>query len=254
MAHYKVILAYDGTLYRGSQRQLNEIRTVQGVVDQALLKLGWTESSTKFAGRTDAGVHASGQVLTFSLNWRHSLDDLRSALNALLPNDSSVRHISEVSKDFHPRYHAVARSYRYRIFSDSVRNPLKQKYAWRVWPAPDLGLLHAAANEFLGIHDFVAFGSPTSPDGPTVRELMAAHWRYDADVLIFDVTANAFLYHMVRRLVHVQVAVGQGRLPLEDLIKHLQIPGDPPIQGLAPSQGLSLIKVHYPMQMVGESR
>lgn len=254
MAHYKVILAYDGTLFRGSQRQLDEIRTVQGVVEQALRKLGWIESSTKFAGRTDAGVHASGQVFSFSFNWQHGLDDLRNALNALLPKDASVRQVTEVDKDFHPRYHAVARSYRYRIFSDSVRNPLKEKYACRVWPATDLKLLQAAAKEFLGIHDFAAFGSPTSPNGPTIRELMIANWQCDADDLIFDVTANAFLYHMVRRLVHVQVAVGQRRLPLEILKKHLQTTNDPPVQGLAPSQGLSLIKVHYPTSSGGECK
>lgn len=246
MAHYKVILAYDGTHYRGSQRQLAEIRTVQGVVEKALRKLGWTEASTIFAGRTDAGVHASGQVFVFNLDWRHSLEDLGNALNALLPKDASARQVIEISEDFHPRYHAISRSYRYRIFADSVRNPLKEQYAWRVWPVPNLKYLQAAAQVFLGIHDFSAFGRPTSPNGPTIRELMTANWHYDVDDLIFDVTANAFLYHMVRRLVHVQVAVGQGRLQVDALLKHLQNPGGLPLHGLAPPQGLSLMAVHYP--------
>jgi len=246
MAHYKIILAYDGTHYRGSQRQLVGIRTVQGVVEDTLRKLGWTESSTLFAGRTDAGVHASGQVFTFALNWRHSLDDLRNALNALLPKDASVRQVSEVSVDFHPRYHALARSYRYRIICDPVRNPLKEVYVWRVWPAPDLDRLQAASQIFLGVHDFAAFGSPTSPNGSTMRELMAAKWHFVDDSLIFDVTANAFLYHMVRRLVHVQMAVGQGFLELDSLDQHLQTPNGPPMQGLAPPQGLTLIDVQYP--------
>jgi tRNA pseudouridine38-40 synthase len=152
MAHYKIILAYDGTHFRGSQRQADGIRTVQGVVEDALRKLGWMESSTLFAGRTDAGVHASGQVFTFTLSWRHSLDDLRNALNALLPKDASARQVSEVSDDFHPRYNALARSYRYRIICDPVRNPLKEQFVWRVWPAPDLGRLQAASQIFLGIH------------------------------------------------------------------------------------------------------
>ncbi|MBG7609232.1 MAG: tRNA pseudouridine(38-40) synthase TruA [Anaerolineae bacterium] len=251
MAHYKVILAYDGSKFRGSQRQVDQIRTVQGVVEHTLRKLGWTESTTKFAGRTDAGVHASGQVFTFSLVWRHSLDDLRSALNALLPKDIAARQVSETPEDFHPRFHAVARSYRYCIFSDSVRNPLKEQYAWRVWPAPDLSILQAAANVFLGIHNFAGFGSPTSPNGSTFRELSLANWYNDADHLIFDVTANAFLYHMVRRLVHVQVAAGQEKMQLDILKKHLQFPGEPPLQGLAPSQGLSLVKVHY-LENIGD--
>ena len=152
----------------------------------------------------------------------------------------------EISEDFHPRYHAIARSYRYRIFADSVRNPLKEQYAWGVWPVRNLKYLQAAAQVFLGIHDFSAFGRPTSPNGPTIRELMTANWHYDVDDLIFDVTANAFLYHMVRRLVHVQVAVGQGRLQVDALLKHLQNPDGLPLHGLAPPQGLSLIAVHYP--------
>lgn len=247
MAHYKVILAYDGTHFQGSQRQLEGTRTVQGVVEEALRKLGWIEPSTKFAGRTDAGVHASGQVFTFALTWRHSLDDLRNALNALLPKDASARQVSEISQDFHPRYHALARKYRYHIFSDPVRNPLKEQVAWRVWPAPDLDRLQAAAQIFLGIHDFSAFGSPTSPNGATIRELMAANWNYADSDLFFNVTANAFLYHMVRRLVHVQVAVGQGRLQLEALSQHLGNPSGPPMQGLAPPQGLALVEVQYPV-------
>jgi tRNA pseudouridine38-40 synthase len=246
MAHYKIILAYDGTHFRGSQRQADGIRTVQGVVEDALRKLGWMESSTLFAGRTDAGVHASGQVFTFALSWRHSIDDLRNALNALLPKDASARQVSEVSDDFHPRYNALARSYRYRIICDPVRNPLKEQFVWRVWPAPDLGSLQAASQIFLGIHDFAAFGSPTSPDGATIRDLMVAKWHCDDDNLIFDVTANAFLYHMVRRLVHVQVAVGAGKLQLDTIDQHLQTPSAPPIQGLAPPHGLTLVDVQYP--------
>ncbi|MEN8171740.1 MAG: tRNA pseudouridine(38-40) synthase TruA [Chloroflexota bacterium] len=252
MAHYKIILAYDGTHYRGSQRQKAGIRTVQGVVEDTLRKLGWTGKTALFAGRTDSGVHAAGQVFRFALDWQHSLDDLRNALNALLPKDASARHVSEVADDFHPRYHALARTYRYRVICEPVRNPLKEQYAWRVWPAPDLDRLHAASQIFLGIHDFAAFGSPTSPDGPTIRELMAAKWHYLDDDLYFDVTANAFLYHMVRRLVHVQVAVGLGNLELDALEHHLQNPNGPPMQGLAPAQGLTLWKVQYPSEPKGQ--
>ncbi len=246
MARYQVILAYDGTQFHGSQRQL-EVRTVQGVVEDALRKLDWAGESVLMAGRTDSGVHALGQVLAFDLDWHHPAEDLQKALNALLPKDVSARNVAECAAQFHPRYDALSRSYRYTILLDPVRNPLEECYAWRVWPSPDLRLLQAAAELFLGWHDFAAFGSPMKDGASTVREVIAASWNQapEDEHLIFTITANAFLYHMVRRLVHVQVKVGQGILQVEEVIKYLHNPSSPPIQGLAPPQGLTLVEVKY---------
>ncbi len=244
MARYQVILAYDGTQFHGSQRQL-EVRTVQGVVEDALRELNWAGESILMAGRTDSGVHAVGQVLAFDLDWRHSPEDLRNALNALLPGDVSVRRVSESGPEFHPRYDALSRVYRYRVLVDPVRSPLEERFSWRVWPAPALDRLQAAAELFLGVHDFAAFGSPMSAEGSTVREVIAANWHPADDYLVFSVAANAFLYHMVRRLVHVQVKVGQGVLQVDDILPFLEHPEGPPVQGLAPPQGLTLMRVNY---------
>ncbi|MEW6403918.1 MAG: tRNA pseudouridine(38-40) synthase TruA [Chloroflexota bacterium] len=246
MARYQGILAYNGTHFHGSQRQL-ELRTVQGVIEDALRKLDWTGKSVLLAGRTDAGVHATGQVLAFDLAWRHSPEDLRNALNALLPDDISVRYISECSPGFHPRYDALFRTYRYRVLVDPIRNPVEERFSWRVWPAPALNRLQAAAELFLGVHDFAAFGSPHRAGGSTVREVTAASWYHERsdDDLVFVVTANAFLYHMIRRLVHAQVMVGQGVLHVEDILQYLETPQGPPVQGLAPPHGLTLVEVKY---------
>jgi len=244
MERYQIILAYDGTEFHGSQLQ-KDTRTVQVSVETALRKLGWSGKSILLAGRTDAGVHASGQVVAFDLNWNHSPVDLQNALNALLPKDIAVSRAAVSSPDFHPRYDATARSYRYRIFSQPVRDPLRERYAWRVWPAPDLAGLLSAAQLFLGTQDFAGFGRATQPGGSTIRQVMVSKWQDDRDEFVFEITANAFLYHMVRRMVFVQIEVNQGNLSLEDLHQHLQFPQAEPLPGLAPPQGLTLVEVLY---------
>jgi len=184
-------------------------------------------------------------VACFDLDWNHPYHKLGKALNALLPEDVSIRSVSEVNADFHPRYDALFRSYRYQILCDPRRNPLKERYAWRVWPAPELERLQSAAKLFVGVHDFAAFGSPMNPGASTVREILVVNWNHFDDLLEFEITANAFLYHMVRRLVFVQVKIGCGRLGQSEVEQYLQNPNQPPIQGLAPPNGLSLEKVQY---------
>jgi len=243
MAHYQVILAYDGTHFAGYQRQARS-RTVQGVVEAALEQLGWHGKGILSAGRTDTGVHASGQVIAFDLDWAHPEKELVQALNANLPVDVAARSVSLADPEFHPRYGAKARRYRYHLFCDEVRDPLREQYAWRVWPAVDPDRLQAAAAALTGSHDFAAFGSPLRPGGSTVRKVFSADWQAVDGKLMFDVVANAFLYHMVRRLVFLQVQAGQGRLTLEDLKGGIssQVPQKP---GLAPPQGLVLAEVYY---------
>ena len=245
MARYQVVIAYDGTKFSGFQRQA-EGRTVQGVIEVALRRIGWQGQALLGAGRTDAGVHASGQVVAFDLDWNHPPDTLGAALNANLPQDVAVHRVRLAVLDFHPRYDAQARSYRYRIYSQPVRDPLKDRYAWRVWPGMDLALLQQAASFLPGSHDFAAFGTPPKPGGATVREVVAAEWRETGEQLVFEITANAFLYHMVRRLVSFQVIIGQGKMAPEAISSFLDRKNPEPLSGLAPACGLSLIKVHYP--------
>ena len=267
MERYQVILAYDGSEFQGFQRQANT-HTVQGVIEDALRKLGWQGRVLLAAGRTDTGVHAAGQVVAFDLEWQHPEQALLQALNANLPPAIAAQSVRRVSADFHPRYSAAWRRYHYQVTCQPVRNPLLERYAWRVWPAVDLSLLQQSASGLIGTHNFAAFGPPLkrlSQQAPhaqssTVRTVYQAGWTEQPPFLRFEITANAFLYHMVRRLVHVQIMIGQGMLPpdaietaLGSLEPEADAPQPPLVHGLAPAQGLTLIEVHYPPEtLAGE--
>ena len=252
MARYKLTLAYDGSGFIGSQRQAStKTRTVQGELERALQKLGWTERSVIMSGRTDTGVHATGQVASVDLDWSHTDDHLVRALNSTLPADIAVRSAQVVDIKFHPRFDATARLYRYRLFCQSLRDPMRERFDWRVWPAINADVLAKVAKLFLGTHDFSTFGSPTTPKGTTVRTVMKAEWqKANDDEWHFEVQADAFLYRMVRRLVFVQVAVAQGKTSVDAVANSLAKPipagtrsGLP--SGLAPAHGLTLVEVKY---------
>ena len=249
MARYQIILAYDGTGFLGSQRQASS-RTVQSELEKALRKLGWQGQTIYLAGRTDTGTHASGQVAAFDLDWLHGLQKLQDALNANLPRDMAVRDVQAAADHFHPRFDARSRCYRYRLFCAGVRDPLRERYAWRVWPP--VAELAALAQIWPGRHDFAAFGSPPHAGGNTIRTVLSAAWQQQADEWFFEIRADAFLYRMVRRLVYAQVAVGQARLTAETLLQALDDPSEvgqvarsqiP--ASLAPASGLTLVDVRY---------
>ena len=242
-AHYKVILSYNGTAFAGFQRQLNE-RTVQGEFEAGLRQLGWEGKSIHGAGRTDAGVHARGQVVTFGLVWEHSPEDLTKALNYYLPQDMAVQSVAVVSQDFHPRYAAKSRHYRYHLICQPNRDPIREVFAWRVWPAVQLDRMNVAAQALIGSHDFAAFGSATTESGVTIREVFSARWQEKGDEYCFDIIANAFLYHMVRRITLALVAIGQGEAPVALIAESLGL-GRLDLPGLAPANGLVLEEVIY---------
>jgi len=252
MARYQLTLAYDGTDFFGSQRQANK-RTVQGELEKVLCKLGWTGRSVLMSGRTDTGVHATGQVASFDLDWSHTDEELVRALNAALPADMAVHQTRMVNAKFHPRFDAISRRYRYRLFCQPFRDPIRERFSWRVWPAIKSEVLADTSKLFLGTHDFSAFGSPTTPRGGTVRTVMKAEWnKTGEDEWHFEVQADAFLYRMVRRLVFVQVAVAQGKRPADVIARSLakQLPAGARSEipaGLAPAHGLALIEVVYAM-------
>ena len=256
MARYQLTLAYDGAKFSGSQRQAKSdgptsvavsrpmLRTVQGELEKALHKLGWSGRSVMMAGRTDTGVHATGQVAAFDLDWAHKLEQLQKALNAGLPLDLVVRDLHETHADFHPRFDAASRRYVYRLFCDPVRHPLRERFAWRAWPEVNDGMLTKVSKLFLGTHDFSAFGSPTTPKGSTVRTVMKSAWKMLDGEWQFEVQADAFLYRMVRRMVFVQVVTAQGKCSVEEV--QLALSGQTKLPaGLAPAHGLTLVEVTY---------
>jgi len=252
MARYQVTLAYDGTLFAGFQRQGRRaapVRTVQGVVETALQQLGWQGRTILAAGRTDSGVHAAGQVVAFDLDWEHAPAALLAALNARLPDDVAARSVQLTRVDFHPRYDALSRCYRYSIICQAQRNPLQERYAWRVWPAVSLEDLQAAASPLPGRYDFGAFGTPPRGSGSTVRRVDRAVWRVEGERLVFEIVADAFLYHMVRRLVYAQVKITQGKLPPNAIQDRLNGKLREMVQGLASPRGLVLASVTYKEMM-----
>jgi len=251
MARYQLILAYDGTDFVGSQRQARS-RTVQGELERALRKIGWEGRSVLLAGRTDTGVHAAGQVAACDFDWGHTPDKLREALNANLPADMAVREARLAADGFHPRFDATARRYRYRLFSQRVRDPLRERFAWRVLPPVDATVLTGLAELWPGEHDFAAFGTPPRPGGSSVRRVLSADWRPVGDEFWFEVQADAFLYRMVRRLVFVQVAAAQGRTSGAAITRALERQADLPA-GLAPACGLTLLDVTYPPEVMART-
>jgi len=246
MARYKLTLSYDGTDFAGSQRQARR-RTVQQELEKALQPLGWRGRSTQWAGRTDAGVHATGQVAALDLEWNHSTEALRDALNARLPADMAVVSAEVVGPDFHPRFDAVARRYRYQLFCAGLRDPLRERTAWRVWPLPQSEMLDGLAECFVGSHDFGAFGSASRRGAATVREVRLSRWERRPTGWSYEVVADGFLYRMVRRMVYLQVAVAQGKGSEAGLVHALKkassVRGLP--AGLAPAHGLALVQVEY---------
>jgi tRNA pseudouridine38-40 synthase len=215
-----------------------------------LRELGWQGQRILGSGRTDTGVHAAGQVIAFDLDWQHTSQALLAALNAQLPQDVTLISLEPAASDFHPRYDASYRTYRYRLYCHQLRLPLLERYAWRVWPEPDEELLHQAASMLAGEHDFAAFGKASKPGGSTLRNVLEARW---SAIMLenrvpgwdFWVSANGFLYRMVRRLVDYQVSIGLGKRELVELKMLLQVPPAHPVQALAPAQGLVLHEVGY---------
>ena len=254
MTRFRAVVEYDGTNLLGFQRQAIG-RTVQGELETALGRIGWTDaygtrSGVLGAGRTDTGVHAVGQVIAFDFDWQHGTGDLARALNANLPADIAIQALDACAPQFHPRFDARGRRYRYTLYNQPARSPLAARYAWQVWPVLDLELLQAGSALLLGRHDFAAFGSDPDPRGgsSTRRTVSLAEWRAApgaAHWLTFDIQAEAFLFRMVRSLVGALKRVGTGELAVEQL-QAILASGDraqcPPI---APAHGLCLMEVIY---------
>jgi tRNA pseudouridine38-40 synthase len=247
VTRYRAVVEYDGTDLLGFQRQ-SAGRTVQGELEAALGRIGWTGTAVLGAGRTDAGVHAAGQVIAFDFDWQHGEGDLARALNANLPADIAIKALEACAAQFHPRFDARARRYRYTLYNQPARSPLAERFAWQVWPALDLALLQAGGAPLVGRHDFAAFGSDPDPKGgsSTLRTVSLAEWRAaPGGWLTFDIQAEAFLYRMVRSLVGALKRVGSGEMAVTQL-EALLASGDraqcPPI---APAHGLCLMDVIY---------
>lgn len=240
---FRSLVEYDGTAYYGFQRQRSE-QTIQGQLEAAILSVAGQPATVIGAGRTDSGVHATGQVIAFELEWRHGHQALQRALNANLPEDIAVRDLEEAPEGFHPRFSARRRAYEYRIFNARVRSPMQRRHAWHVVRPLVVEDMNQVAQAIVGQHDFATFGQP--PQGTnTEREVFKAGWHQVNELLIFEIEANAFLYRMVRSLVGSMKAVGEGSWAVTDFLTALARVDRSQAAQTAPPQGLCLTSVSY---------
>ena len=249
----RLLLEYDGTGYHGWQRQLDPA-TIQGVLEAAVARLTQAPVAIIGSGRTDAGVHARGQVANFRTESAIPLKAFHQGLNSLLPKDIAVLEASEAEPSFHARKSARAKTYEYRILNRRMRSPLHRHYAWWIAPPLDLAAMAEAAAVLPGEHDFTAFRASGSDNKNPVRRVLAAAWQAEpGGWLSFTITATGFLRGMVRSLVGTMVEVGRGKAPparLAELLasgaRHLAGPTAPP-------QGLYLVEVFYEDEPEGQS-
>jgi len=257
------LVAYDGTDYHGFQFQVG-VPTVQGTLESALAAFTDPVGRVAAAGRTDAGVHANGQVIAVRARWRHDVVELQQAWNAHLPPSICVRRLQEVPDSFHPRFSAQWRTYRYRLVQPigepetgmPNRAPLTDRFSWFVPKRLDLDAMNEATAYLVGEHDFATFGQPTQGES-TVRALNEACWQLDdcavpaLDVypgckLVFTVTANGFLRQMMRTLTATLVEVGVGKRQPREVNWLLDQKDRSLAAPPAPASGLTLERVQYP--------
>jgi tRNA pseudouridine38-40 synthase len=247
---YRATLAYDGAAYQGFQRQIGDTPTVQRAVEGAVAAVTGQTVTVLAAGRTDTGVHATGQVIAFTADWQHDTATLLRALNATLPPDIALQDLSPAPPDFHPRFDARSRRYAYRVLLVGQRQPLWRNLAWQLWNETlDREALDAGASLLTGTHDFAAFGRAPQGDN-TVRTVFQSRWHSAAEfggqLWTYTIEADAFLHHMVRRVVWLLVSLGRGALTLAEFEAVLDSREVARVKGLAPPQGLTLEFVRYP--------
>jgi len=241
----RLLVSYDGTDLLGWQIQPRG-RTGQGILEAALQKVLKTPIRTAAAGRTDSGVHAAGQVVSFETPRMLPATAWVPALNSVLPRDIAVWRAEEASPDFHARHSAISRSYRYAVVHKGPRSPLVARYASWVEGPLDLSAVREVWSSLLGTHDFTHFGSTGSDPANPICTVFDAQVREEGDSLYFHITANHFLYHMVRRLVGTALRVGKGRLSVAGFHDTWQGRAARPSGPSAPPHGLTFVSVAYP--------
>ena len=240
----KAIVAYDGTNYQGFQRQKNGVG-VQQVLEKALTEVLKEPILIKAAGRTDAGVHALGQVISFTTSSRIPPENYRRALEPHLPPDIAVREAFYAPDDFHARFDAVDKTYQYKLLYSPLPDPTQRNTTWEFREKLDVDKMNEAAALLLGKHDFTSFKNQGSQDTFPVRTLTEAHWVQDGDLFTFTITGDGFLYRMVRNIVGCLVRVGTGAWTKEDFARVLAAKNRKQAGMAAPPQGLYLMHVSY---------
>jgi tRNA pseudouridine38-40 synthase len=242
-----LMVEYDGSQFHGWQSQTG-LRTVQQVLESALNKVADHEVSVVCAGRTDTGVHATTQVVHFDAQFERPSRSWIYGANANLPKDVSVKFVKEVSDDFHARFSATSRRYQYVICNTPIRPALQRSYVTWQYRQLDHRLMHEAAKFLIGEHDFTSFRSMECQSNTPMRNILDLQVTRKDDLVIVDITANAFLHHMVRNIVGVLMTIGTGRKPVAWISEVLQAKDRRLGAETAPPYGLYLVAVNYPTE------
>lgn len=245
MRNIKLLIEYDGTNYLGWQIQPKGV-TIQGLVEEKLALLTGERVYLIGSGRTDAGVHALGQVAHFKTKSQMDVRTIQRALNSLLPPDIVIQRAEEVKEGFHARKESRSKVYEYWILNRKIRSPFQHGHAWHIPQKLDFRAMEKATQKLLGEHDFSSFRSVGSPTRTAVRKIMQARWKKGRDGLIrFEIEANGFLKQMVRAIVGTLVEVGKGKISSEEFREILRAKDRKRAGPTAPARGLFLKEVKY---------
>lgn len=256
MRNIKLVIEYDGTNYHGWQVQ-PELRTIQGVIQSKLSTITKADTEVIGSGRTDAGVHALGQAANFKTDSRMTPDEFKAALNSVLPRDIVIRHVREVEDDFHARYSAISRTYRYTILNEKTPSAFLWRYIHLVSDSIDVDGMAEACKLLLGTHDFSSFASAGDPVKSFVRAVSDASIERSTfsiqhpvsgvrcRLIHFHIEASGFLRCMVRAIAGTLLEVGRGRIPPERMSEILEAKDRSAAGPSLPAKGLCLIKVDY---------
>ncbi|WP_078060603.1 tRNA pseudouridine(38-40) synthase TruA [Desulfotomaculum copahuensis] len=247
MRNIKLIIAYDGTGYHGFQEQRGSgLKTVQEVLEKSLSRLAGRSVRVIGAGRTDAGVHARGQVVNFdAAGWNIPLERVALAVNGLLPPDIAVLKAAEVEEGFHARFSSTAKTYCYTLYNSRVPSPFYHRYSLFVPRPLDLAAMQAAAGQLVGEHDFASFQAVGTPVKTTVRTLYNAEVGAEADLVRLIFRGNGFLYNMVRIMAGTLLEVGLGKRPSGEIAAILAARDRTRAGPTVPPRGLCLEEVEY---------
>ena len=245
MKRIKLVTAYDGTNYHGSQIQ-NNGETIEGVLKMELSSLLKEEIQIIGASRTDAGVHARGNVFVFDTESRIPSDKFTYALNARLPEDIRIQDSEEVPLDFHPRHQDTVKTYEYRVLNRKLPLPEYRLHAHFTYETLNIERMQLACKYFIGEHDFASFCAAGSQVESTVREIYDLHVKKEGDLVTISVTGNGFLYNMVRIIAGTLLKVGSGHFAPEDMEKIIEGKDRSLAGPTAPAKGLTLVEIRYP--------
>ena len=253
MSKVLLVLEYEGTRYSGFQLQQGSTPTIQGCIENAIFML--TNERTRLIGasRTDAGVHAEGQVATFETKTSFSLDKYRSGLNHYLPSDITVRKSAFVNDHFNPRRDARSRTYRYSILNRYAPSAIHRKFTLHWRSELDVDLMRKAAENLVGEHDMLSFISNPIDNIITIRNFSSAKVLEENEMVIIEMEANGFLPQQIRRTTGALMRVGQEKLSIEEFAQMIQCPRRGAAPWSLPPNGLSLIKVNYCHERLDES-